>query len=116
MSMSCAYPNKSTSHAAERSGVFAEDLAEFDLSHYYTVAIEEELCLFFARVFNIDILHNPLNANDDKGRFKDVDMNILVYQWDDIPVLQFTLVPDNESYNYDIHCVRMYVVDEEFQN
>jgi hypothetical protein len=115
MSISCTYPDKDSDAEAMTSGSFAEELAQFDLSHQYTVFVEEELCLFFAKVFNRDILNNPFDVSDDKGVLVETEKNMIMYYWDDIPVVQFAL--SSEMYGgYVIRCSRLYEVEGNVQN
>ena len=117
MALSCTYPDKNSHFSAIRSGEFAEQLAEFDLFHNHLIFIEEEIGLFFASIFNIDIIQYPLEEIDDLGVFIFTDVNTLVYYWDDIPVIDFVLSADTRyAYNYVIHCTRLYTADDEYQN
>ena len=117
MSISCTYPDRKVDMDAMCSSTFAEKVANFDLEYQYTLLLEEEICLFFATLFNIDLLSTPADDLMKKGKISTNKVDSIIYYWDDIPMISFKLIPSYEGYyGCDIECTRLYTLDEKYHS
>ncbi len=115
MSHSCIYPDRKSEHSILRSPTFAEELSHFDLESVYTNVVENEIQLFYSAVFGIDMLTTTCQDVVDKGSIETDSVDTITFNWDDIPVLHFTVHPDEEDgymYGHIITCKRLYDIED----